>query len=146
MIFFRKNAPRKIYFLTDFIKTYLCALLDGGIGKCNQSQTWRYQGATVLHFTMAGTEARRRMEKKSKLSTTTKTVAHKIARGRKFQLYTFASTQSCYDSVLILDLNRKHLLYFAGHNASLEIANTLLIKAPNKVQPIAPRELKGTQI
>ena len=31
--FSRKNAPKKIYFLTDFIKTYLCALLDDGIGK-----------------------------------------------------------------------------------------------------------------
>ena len=47
---YKKNAPRKIYFLTDFIKTHLSASLDDGIGKCHQSQTWRYQGATVGSF------------------------------------------------------------------------------------------------
>ena len=42
-----KKRPWKIYFLTDFIRTLLCTLLDSGIGKCHQSQTWRYQEATV---------------------------------------------------------------------------------------------------
>ena len=43
----QKFAPRKIYFLADFIRTHLCASLDSGIGKCHRRQTWRYQGATV---------------------------------------------------------------------------------------------------
>ena len=42
-----KSAPRKFYFLTDFIRTHLCASLDSGIETCHQSKTWRYQGATV---------------------------------------------------------------------------------------------------
>ena len=49
-LWIQKSAPRKIYFLTDFIKTHLCASPDGGIGKCHRSQTWRYQGVTVSHF------------------------------------------------------------------------------------------------
>ena len=49
-VWIQKCAPRKIYFFTDFIKTHLCASLDGGIGKCHQSQTWRYQGATVSDY------------------------------------------------------------------------------------------------
>ena len=55
-VWIQKSAPRKIYFLTDFIKTHLCASLDGGIGKCHQSQTWRYQGATVTGETPNATK------------------------------------------------------------------------------------------
>ena len=43
----QKRAPREIYFLTDFIRTLLCAALDSGIKRCYQSQTWGSQGATV---------------------------------------------------------------------------------------------------
>ena len=44
-----KKAPlERFTFFTDFIRTHLCASLDGGVGKCHQSQTWRYQGATAL--------------------------------------------------------------------------------------------------
>ena len=50
-VWIQKSAPKKIYFSTDFIKTHLCASLGGGIGMCHQSQTWRYQGATVHEFT-----------------------------------------------------------------------------------------------
>ena len=47
-VWIQKSAPRKICFFTNFIRTHLCASLDDGIGKCHQSQTWRYQGATVF--------------------------------------------------------------------------------------------------
>ena len=47
-VWIQKSAPRKIYFFTDFIKTHLCTSLDGGIGKSHPSQTWRYQGPTVI--------------------------------------------------------------------------------------------------
>ena len=46
-VWIQKGAHRKIYFLTDFIITPLCALLDSGIEICHQSKTWRYQAATV---------------------------------------------------------------------------------------------------
>ena len=48
-VWIQKSAPRKIYFLTDFIITHVCASPYDGIGKCHQSQTWRYQGATVRY-------------------------------------------------------------------------------------------------
>ena len=40
-------SSRKVYFLIDFIWSHLCASLDSEIGRCHQSQTWRYLGATV---------------------------------------------------------------------------------------------------
>ena len=42
-----KDNPRNIYVLTDWIRTPFCASLNSGIGNGHQSQTWRYQGATV---------------------------------------------------------------------------------------------------
>ena len=46
-IWIQKSAPRKIHFLTDFIRIHFCASLDDRFWKCHQSKTWRYQGATV---------------------------------------------------------------------------------------------------
>ena len=49
-VWIQKSAPKKIDFLTNFIRTHLCASLDSGIESCHQSQTWQYQGATVGIF------------------------------------------------------------------------------------------------
>ena len=51
-VWIQKSTPRKIYFFSDFIRTYLCASLDSGIWRCHQSQTWRHQGAALYCFLM----------------------------------------------------------------------------------------------